>query len=72
MKKNYMAGVAILLGKKLGEEFRTTISPNTRWRITEDGLECRELNGRKKSWYGADSTYLYQLLTGKEGLIDDE
>ncbi len=67
-KNNHMEQVAQILGKKLYEEFKTSIDKEGAiWRFTPEGLECKELN--KDYWYGADSVYLYKLLVGIEVIV---
>ena len=59
MIKNYMNGVAKLLGVELNEEFKIGTFLNS-YKLTEQGLFFK--NGRK--WEYADAT-LSDLLTGK-------
>lgn len=70
-KNNHMEQVAQILGKKLYEEFKTSIDKeDTIWRFTPEGLECKELSSLNKNyWYGADSVYLYKLLVGIEVIV---
>lgn len=66
MNKNYMNGVAKLLGVELNEEFKigTFLNP---YKLTEQGLFFK--NNRK--WEYADAT-LSDLLTGKIEIVKSQ
>ena len=69
MKKNNMAGVAKLYGKKLDEEFLLKNEKNAifPYVFTEDGLYYIE-NGKPSI---NDSHELMKLLTGKSVIVKD-
>lgn len=66
MIKNYMNGVAKLLGVELNEEFKIETFLNS-YKLTEQGLFFK--NGRK--WEYADAT-LSDLLTGKIEIVKSQ
>lgn len=66
MTKNYMNGVAKLLGVELNEEFKIGTFLNS-YKLTEQGLFFKN----NKNWEYADAT-LSDLLTGKIEIVKSQ